>query len=139
MGHARFKHTMVTLPTGEVLVIGGTDDDHRLWDTTEIYNPATRTFRPGPALNAGRYKLSGSAAVLPDGRVVVAGGGPGAEIVNVAADSSTELIGATTGRASFSTVNTLGDRVLILGGYDESIRLTHLFERLAPPVDRVPS
>lgn len=139
MGHARFKHTMVTLPTGEVLVIGGTDNDQRLWNTTEIYDPATRTFRPGPALNAGRYKLSGSAAVLPDGRVVVAGGGPGAEVLDVPADSSTELTGAATGRASFSTVNTLGSQVLILGGYDESIRLTHLFERLAPPPDRIRS
>lgn len=139
MGQARFKHTMVTLPTGEVLVIGGTDNDRRLWNTTELYNPVRHTFRPGPALHAGRYKLSGSAAVLPDGRVVVAGGGPGAEVLNVAADSSTELVGAATGRASFSTVNTLGSRVLILGGYDESIRLTRLFERLAPPLDRVRS
>jgi hypothetical protein len=132
---ARFKHAMVTLPSGDVLVLGGTDDDVRLLDSTEIYRPQTRTFRPGPDLAAGRYKLSGSAVALPDGRVVVGGGGPGAEVVDVGRGTSSRLSQASAGRAAFSTVNTLGGQVLVLGGYDEQIRLTGLFERLdiGPP------
>jgi hypothetical protein len=59
MADAGFTHTMVTLLSGEVLVIGGTDDDHRLLTSTEIYNPRPRSFRAGPPLLQGRYKLSG--------------------------------------------------------------------------------
>ena len=77
--HPRFKHTSVTLASGDVLVIGGTDDDEHLLRTTEIYRPETARFEPGPRMTAGRYKMTGSALALPDGRVVVAGGGPGVE------------------------------------------------------------
>ena len=77
----RFKHTMVTLPSGEALVIGGTTDDQDLLADTEIFDPGSDEFRPGPRLRNGWYKISG-AAVLPDGRVVVAGGGPGVEVID---------------------------------------------------------
>ncbi len=49
---------------------------------TEVYDPGSATFRPGPRLINARYKLDGSAVRLPDGRVVVAGGGPGAELLD---------------------------------------------------------
>ncbi len=45
----RFKHTMVTLPSGQALVIGGTTDDQDLLADTEIFDPATDEFRAGPA------------------------------------------------------------------------------------------
>lgn len=126
LAHARFKHGMVALPGGGVLVIGGTDDDRRLLTSTEVFDPRTRTFRPGPSLANGRYKLAGGAAALPDGRVLVAGGGPGAELIDLRAGTSKPVRAASIGtvRGSFSTVSVIRDRVLILGGYDEAIRLT---------------
>jgi hypothetical protein len=48
LGQARFKHVMISLPDGRVLVIGGTSDDTKLLDTTEIFSPGTATFTPGP-------------------------------------------------------------------------------------------
>ena len=126
LGQARFKHAMVPLASGRVLVIGGTVDDRRLLTSTELFDPRTRAFRPGPDLSSGRYKLGGAAAVLPDGRVLVAGGGPGVEIIDVGAGTSrpyaTGLVAPT--RGSFSTVSVVRSRVLVLGGYDEDIRLT---------------
>jgi hypothetical protein len=68
--------------------------------------------------------LAGGAAVLPDGRVAVAGGGPGLEVLDLDAGTSQEVTGRD-GVASFSTVGLLGASVLVLGGYDERIRLTH--------------
>jgi len=133
----RFKHTMVPLPTGEVLVIGGTDDDRRLLTSTEVFNPTTGKFRAGPDLTTGRYKLGGAAAVLPDGRVLVAGGGRGVEVIDVRAGTSVPVQAGSLGQvwASFSTVSVLSDRVLVLGGYDQAISLTGLHELL--PLDQL--
>jgi hypothetical protein len=120
----RFKHTAVPLPSGEALVLGGTTDDQHLLRSTEIFDPGRGAFRAGPDLVAGRYKLSGSAAVLPDGRVVVAGGGPGLEVVDVDLARSEVVDGAGAEWASFSTVGVARGRVVVVGGYDRDIRLT---------------
>ena len=130
----RFKHAVVTLPSGEALVIGGTTDDRDLLADTEVFDPATDRFRPGPRLQAGRYKLSG-AAVLPDGRVVVAGSGPGVEVIDPRTGRGRVVSEAGRGRASFSTVGVSRGTVRIIGGYDEAIRLTGT--DLAIPLDRL--
>jgi hypothetical protein len=57
--------------------------------------------------------------------VVVAGGGSGVEVLDLAAESR-RMDAAGTGRASFSTVGLSGSRVVV-GGYDEQIRLTRTF------------
>jgi len=124
LSHARFKHALVTLPSGEALVLGGTPDDERILRSSEVFDPATATFGPGPVLRGGRYKLSGSAVVLPDGRVAVAGGGPGVEVVDVSAGSSARVADAGSRWASFSTVGVSDGQLLVLGGYDQEIRLT---------------
>ena len=123
LGTGRFKHALVTLDSGRALAIGGTPDDRRLLTSTEVFDPRSRTFRPGPTLQEGRYKLTGSAVPLPGDRVVVAGGGDGVEVVDVGDDVSRTVPGLGEGRASFSTVGVTGDRLLVLGGYDEQIRL----------------
>jgi Galactose oxidase, central domain/Kelch motif len=126
----RFKHGVATLASGDVVVIGGTTDDRQLLASTEVFDAASRSFRPGPTLVSARYKLGGSVAPLPDGRVVMAGGGPGVEVLDLAAGSR-QVPAAGTGRASFSTVGVAGSRVVVVGGYDEQIRLTHRFSALA--------
>ena len=125
----RFKHSMVLLPSGEVLVIGGTSDDLELLRSTEVFDPESRTFRAGPRLVNGRYKLAGSAVALPDGRVVVGGGGMGVELLDVAANSSVLIEAFGEAVSAYSTMTVLGaDRILNLGGYGERIQLTHTFE-----------
>ena len=95
---ARFKHALTTLDSGRALVVGGTPDDRRLLTSTEVYDPVTRTFRSGPSLREGRYKLGGSALALPGDRVVVAGGGSGVEVVDVDADRSRRYRASAPGR-----------------------------------------
>jgi hypothetical protein len=105
--------------------------------STEVYDPRTGRFALGPRLRDGRYKLAGGAAALPDGRVAVAGGGPGLEVLDLVTGTSRE-IGDRHGVASFSTVGVLGDTdagsLLVLGGYDEGIRLTRT-RQLVPLAD----
>jgi hypothetical protein len=123
MATPRFKHFSVPLADGRVLVMGGTRDDEHLLATTEVFDPATGRFSPGPTMSEPRYKLPGGAALLPDGRVLVAGGGRNLEVLDVDAGTSRVLQEAAH-RASFATVTPLGTGdVLVLGGYDEQIRL----------------
>jgi hypothetical protein len=121
---ARFKHTMLPWVDGTVLVIGGTSDDRTLLRTTEIYDPQTATFRPGPRLTNARYKLNGSAVRLPDGRVVVAGGGAGAELLDPARPTGTLVAQVPEGVASYGTLSVVGDELWLVGGYDHRVDLT---------------
>jgi len=133
LSSARFKHALVSLPSGEVLVIGGTSDDTELLASTEVFDPRTRSFSPGPTMSSGRYKLSGGASLLPDGRVLVAGGGPGVEVIDVQAGTSEPLASAPPVRSSFSTVSVVADTVRVVGGYDEGIALTGTNLRIPLP------
>ena len=121
---ARFKHTVLPWVDGTVLVIGGTSDDRTLLRTTEIYDPRTEAFRPGPRLANPRYKLGGSAVRLPDGRVVVAGGGPGAELLDPGSATGALLTQVGDGVASYGTLSLVGRELWFVGGYDERVDLT---------------
>ena len=133
LGTARFKHGVAVLPSGEVVVVGGTPDDATLLTGTELYDPATRRFRRGPDLLSGRYKLTDSVATLPDGRVVVAGGGDGVEMIDLGTGRTRAIALLAGGRRSFSTIGVTGGQLVLIGGYDESIRLTRTYR--AVPVD----
>ena len=82
---ARGKHAAVLLADGRVLVIGGSPDaeTRERLASTEIYDPRSGRFVPGPDLQSPRYKLPAAAALLPDGRVLVAGDSAAPEIVDV--------------------------------------------------------
>lgn len=129
----RFKHAMVPLRDGRVLLIGGTTEDDRLLSSTEVFDPETLTFTPGPELISGRYKLGGAAAILPDGRVIVGGGGNGVEVIDVDTKAVELLQGAPSRMASFGTVSVSNGSLYLIGGYDENISLTGTFERLPLP------
>jgi N-acetylneuraminic acid mutarotase len=74
---ARTSHTATLLPNGKVLVAGGVDDDDgintvNLPVTAELYDPATGKWTLTSALHDSRF--GHSATLLPNGKVLVAGG-----------------------------------------------------------------
>jgi len=74
LGEARTGHTATLLANGQVLIVGGTtaaDGGHTL-ATAEIWDPATMTFASAGAMADARQ--GHTATLLPDGRVLVAGG-----------------------------------------------------------------
>lgn len=128
----RYKHAAVLLHDDRVLVIAGSGPGPRetaRYASSEIFDPATGTFSPGPALRAPRYKIPDAAVVTSADHVVVAGG---AKEVEVWRGGSFESVGGGFDRAyEFSTVNLLVDGdVLVVGGYDEDIRPTRQSWRL---------
>ena len=81
LNQTRDAHTATLLPTGDVLVAGGSRrhfnagaDDVETVDFAgaELYNPSTATWSAAGNLNFAR--ASHAATLLPDGRVLVAGG-----------------------------------------------------------------
>ena len=86
MAFARKFHNGVTLPTGEVLVIGGNTSGQKFNDSgtvyaVELWNPATRAWRTGASMAVPRNYHS-VALLMVDGRVFAGGGG----LCNCAAD-----------------------------------------------------
>ena len=128
LGTARFKHGVVALDSGRVLVVGGTVDDSALLSSSEVYDPATRRFTPGPDMVSGRFKLTGSLVALAGDRAVAAGGGEGVEVLDVDADRSRSVDAFDGGRRSFSTMGVTDGRLVLVGGYDQDIQLTRTYK-----------
>jgi hypothetical protein len=78
----RSGHTASLLANGKVLVCGG-DDGKNVLATTEIYDPATDLFSPGPTMDMARKWHT--ATTLPTGAILITGG------VNGESSSSTEF------------------------------------------------
>jgi hypothetical protein len=77
MNTARWQATATLLPNGKVLIAGGTSGYTTLngLASTELYDPTTNAVAVGPAMIGGRSgRLSATATLLPDGKVLIAGG-----------------------------------------------------------------
>jgi Galactose oxidase, central domain len=133
MSTPRFKHVSVLLPDGRALILGGTTDDREILATTELFDPRTGRFTPGPTMRAPRYKLAGGAVVLDDGRVLVGGGATTVEALDVGRGTS-RPVATPRASGSFTTVTALrGDHYQLLGGYDDHIRLSRQIAVLSRP------
>ncbi len=118
----RRKAAAATLPDGRVLIVGGsgTGDWHEMLQTAEVFDPMTQTFHATGALHVARYKLTRAVVTLDDGRVLVAGGGVGAEVYDPKRGVFDPITRATSQARYYSTATALGgDRVLIAGGYGD--------------------
>jgi len=116
----RHKHDVVLLPSGQVLITGGTDerDARGVLNSTEIFSPDTGKFVDGPVMKLGRYKHPGASVLLPGGLVLIAGGAPQAEIYDPARRSFELVPGRPQMAGHFSAVAMLrGGGALITGGY----------------------
>jgi hypothetical protein len=121
MATARVKHAAALLPDGRVLVIGGSDRRGYAgrFSSTEVFDPASGEFSPGPDLEWGRHKIRDAVVVLPSGDVVVAGGAARPEVYDHERRIFVPVEGDIGGPQMFATATLLpsGD-VLVLGGYD---------------------
>ena len=72
MSTPRQNHVATLLPSGKVLVAGGTVDGTAELATAELFDPATGTWSPTGSMNVPRD--SATLTLLPSGKVLVAGG-----------------------------------------------------------------
>ncbi len=82
LNHRRWYTSGVVLPTGEVLAVNGADTDEVVFPGSghpvpqaELYDPVTKKWTPA-ATDTRNRSYHSSAALLPDGRVLVAGHAP---------------------------------------------------------------
>ena len=124
----RASHTMILLPSGKVLVAGGTDGDAST-ASAELFDPVTDAWTGTGALRVSRFGQA--SALLPDGRVLVAGGFRGspfsgggsgtgpvatAELYNPATGTWSDAASMATARVNATATVLKDGRVLVIGG-----------------------
>lgn len=119
----RHKHDATLLADGRVLIVGGSDerDGDGAYRNAEIFNPANGSFTTVKNnMNSARYKLQGTAILLPSGKVLIAGGANQAEVFDPKTNSFSFADGDLGAKKLFATATLLKDgRVLITGGYTD--------------------
>jgi N-acetylneuraminic acid mutarotase len=123
MTRVRHKHEATLLTDGRILIAGGSDerDGRGAYTSAEIYNPTTGAFTATGNMNAARYKLQGTSALLTDGKVLIAGGANRAEVFDPATNTFSYASGSLGTTRLFATATRLQNgQVLITGGYDDN-------------------
>jgi hypothetical protein len=123
MSVGRHKHAAILLRSGKVLIVGGSDnrDWHGEYVSAEIFDPASSSFAVTGTMSTARFKLPAAVALLPNGRVLVAGGGPFAELYDETTGTFTTVPGSLGAARFFASATLLpGGKALITGGYAES-------------------
>ncbi len=127
----RYHHSAVLLPNGKVLVAGGrTGEFHSTTlASAELYDPATHTWSFTGGMSTAR--AFHSMTLLPNGKVLVAGGSDAsdrllssAELYDPATGTWTAVAGLSTGRSSHTATLLTGGRVLVAGGSDTDATLS---------------
>ena len=128
LGEARYKHAVLALKDGRVIAIGGSDerDSRGKLDTIERYDAASGRFEPAGRMLARRYKIGGSVVLLADGRVLIAGGAPRAEVYDPTTARSTKAGPEFGGSLNFATATRLasGGSMVAGGYYEDGIRMS---------------
>jgi hypothetical protein len=123
MSVGRHKHAAILLRSGKVLIVGGSDnrDWHGEYASAEIYDPALNKFTTTGAMTTSRFKIPEAVALLPNGKVLVAGGGSFAELYDQTTGAFTKVPGSLGAARFFASATLLqSGNALITGGYAES-------------------
>jgi hypothetical protein len=113
---ARQGHSATLLFNGRVLIVGGDKTG-----TAEVYDPAAGTFMPTGNGTTGHGALGNpinqrsTATLLPDGRVLIAGGGK-SEVYDPATGSFTTTGNTLIGESEFTATLLTNGKVLFTGG-----------------------
>ncbi|MBV8271837.1 MAG: putative Ig domain-containing protein [Cupriavidus sp.] len=124
LNQERDSHTATLLTDGRVLVAGGETQGgaHSAIATAEIFDPVAGTWTLTGSLAQARDQQS--AALLPDGRVLVAGGESGgaalasAEVFDPATGTWSQTGSLSQARNDFAATQLADGRVLAVGGTD---------------------
>lgn len=116
----RHKHDAIALADGRVLITGGSNeyDTRGRYDSAEIFDPTRNAFMPAAKMHMPRYKHRGSSLLLPNGKVLIAGGATQAEMYDPTTNTFALVTGESRLQGHFPAVALLpARRVLITGGY----------------------
>lgn len=120
---ARVFHTETLLPSGQVLVTGGSNFTSIINDTAELYEPATGHWSTTGSLTTPR--ISHTATLLANGKVLAVAGfnndptnstQKSAELYNTATGSWTKTAELNVVRGNHSATLLANGRVLVSGG-----------------------
>jgi N-acetylneuraminic acid mutarotase len=125
----RENHTATLLSNGKVLVVAGTRFTAGSWvdlSSAELYDPVNGTWAPSGSLHTARY--SHTATLLPNGKVLVAGGWNSAnsnptnsaELYDPASGTWTTTGALHTERYYHTATLLANGKVLVVGGVDDS-------------------
>lgn len=120
MSLRRYKHAATLLADGRVLITGGSDDRDwgNMYDSAEIYDPASHRFTPTSKMLSKRFKLPHATVLLRNGKVLVAGGSNVVEVFDNNQKKFLAVNGSLSAPSYYGTATMLKDgKVLIVGGY----------------------
>lgn len=150
MARGRWLHTATLLDDGRVLIVGGQPTNctgtggcfPEALNTAELFDPVTDTLTPTDTLHIARY--GHSAALLPDGRVLIVGGET-TETLPDGTDQVTtiEIYDPTTGQFNdfaqlidgrgFNSLAVLNNgKLLVVGGKKQSGQVAYTAEIFDP-------
>jgi N-acetylneuraminic acid mutarotase len=129
MANGRAWHTATLLPSGRVLVAGGVIDVNATTASAsaELYDPSTNTW--SSAGNMAHAREFFTATLLPNGKVLVAGGhDPGtgayktssAELYDLSTNTWSYAANMANGRAFHTATLLENGKVLVAGGLDSN-------------------
>jgi len=134
----RFLHTATLLPSGKVLVTGGTDGANAL-SSAELYDPALNTWSATGSLSPARY--GHTATLLLSGKVLVTGGTSGgnylssAELYDPALSTWSAASNLITARLQHTATLLPSGKVLVAGGVNGNYNFLSSAEVYDPAVN----
>lgn len=125
----RYRHASILLPSGKVLVIGGSDSTGNPLASSELYDPATGTWSyTGNMITA---RIAPTAVLLQNGKVLVSGGPTSTGWSTAASEIFDPATGVWVATGSMSTVRSghsatllQNGKVLVVGGSGATAYLT---------------
>jgi len=152
MNDARKQHTATRLAGGQVLVAGGSQTVPSI-NSAEVYDPATGTFTcvggmnpsapPNCSASMTTARNDHTATLLPDGKVLIAGGSDSngfslatAELYDAASGTFTPTGSMTSARQGHTATLLPNGRVLMTGGLNAALLVEASAELYDPSTGR---